>query len=182
MEQMERPGSDWDKADKASLSPSDIKADDERVSQLIIGGSIGIGAIVLVALIAGGINESRSSDHLTSSSNHSVSSSERPYECSSPDLISQAKSMLQNGKGLMGPIRVLKSYNVRSNPYYGKNEPSMTEYGMMSQTQMSASFFANRTNQCLLDMVTDHGEMTLSFGWKMIEGDTYILAQPLLGQ
>ncbi len=73
--------------------------------------------------------------------------------CKMPVLTDQAKTLLEGShNALLGEIRVLQLYDPGQNPLAGPG------------------------NQCIASVVTSRGEMKLVYGWKVINGHSYVLA------
>lgn len=104
--------------------------------------------------------------------------------CSTPALVRRAQTLAQETTTLLySNIRILKSWKMQTNPYYGKKEPSLMQYGNQilsgshSEKEIGESMFADRSSQCLMELMTNHGHLQLSYGWKVIEGEAFITAQ-----
>ena len=85
--------------------------------------------------------------------------------CKNDDLTSQVKPLIEKSTSpLFGQIAVLKMWDFKENPSYGAASSENTLHEVL----------ADREHQCMASMITSRGEMTAYYGWKRIQGDTYI--------
>jgi hypothetical protein len=62
-----------------------------------------------------------------------------------------------------GPrAKIFKFYSYRGNPDLGKAPASWTD----------------TKSPCKVNIITDRGEFGFTYGWKLIEGDTFVTGQP----
>jgi hypothetical protein len=59
------------------------------------------------------------------------------------------------------PIKILKFYNYRGNPDLGAVPAPLTD----------------TKNPCKVNVITDRGEFGFTYGWKVIDGDTFVVGQ-----
>lgn len=73
------------------------------------------------------------------------------------------------------PIKVLESYNARPNPMFNIMKDSM---GKEPNNQYAQALLTEQgTERCMGNIMTETGEMDLYFGWKDVNGTTYITAR-----
>lgn len=161
--------SDWDQPANKPIETKRIDAPDRHTSQsfsaVCILGAIAVGVVV----VAGGRSE------------EGVAIDPATTTCTTPALVQRARRMVQQTTSpLFRNIQIFKLWDIRTNPYFGKREPTMMQYGNQilsgshSEKEIGESMFADRSSQCTAELMTDRGHLRLQYGWKVIDGETFI--------
>jgi hypothetical protein len=94
--------------------------------------------------------------------------------CDDHRLTKEAIGMVEGSNNpLRGKLSILKAKNYRPNPAYGKAQ-YVPDYLHSSTQDIMANMFADRKHQCAATIITNHGDMTMYYGWQVSDGDFYI--------
>ena len=86
-----------------------------------------------------------------------------PLSCGSRTVIETVQRMASGMNWPLGgpTVKVFRFYNYRGNPNLGEAPTSLTD----------------TRNPCKVNILTDRGEFGFTYGWKLVDGDIFVMGQ-----